>query len=120
MKRILTQERSRFTRVFVRVRPLFGRERQYGSQAVVKVDRDKALVQITDPDGDGSADSFAYHATFGPTNTTREMYEQEVAMVVADVLNGKLGKFGSSQHRHIHRTTFFLPHAFAVCIQCYC
>ena len=84
------------------------------------LDRGKASVQITDPDGDGSADSFAYHATFGPTNTTREMYEQEVAMVVADVLNGKLGKFGSSQHRHIHPTTFFLPHAFAVCIQCYC
>ena len=92
MKRImLAQERSGSTRVFVRVRPLFGRDREYGGQAVVAVDRDKASVQITDPDGDGSTHSFAYHATFDATNTTREMYEQGVATVVADVLNGRLG-----------------------------
>ena len=85
------------------------------------VDRDKASVQITDPDGDGSADSFAYHATFDHTNTTREMYEQEVAMIVADVLNGKFTWASLVVHNtDIYiQPTAFSPYAFAVCIQCY-
>ena len=56
------------------------------------VDRAKASVQITNPDSSDAplTHSFAYDAAFDHTTTQRDMYDQEVAMVVADVLNGKV------------------------------
>ena len=71
---------------------MFGREIKGGSRSIVTVDCAKASVQITNPDN--STHSFAYDAAFDHTTchttTLRDMYDQEVAMVVADVLNGKL------------------------------
>ena len=83
----LTQKPPGF-RVLVCVRPMFGREIEGGDHSIVTVDRAKASVQITNPDN--STHSFVYDAAFDHTTTLRDMYDQEVAMVVADVLNGKL------------------------------
>ena len=62
---------------------------QKGCCNIVNVDLAKASVQIINRETGGPPFSFTYDATFGPSATQRGIYDQEVAMVVADVLNGK-------------------------------
>ena len=70
-----------------------------GYHSIVAVDQAKASVQITNPESSDAplTHSFAYDAAFqdeGSYTTVhqqqRDIYDQEVAMVVTDVLNGKV------------------------------
>ena len=84
----LKKKKDESIRVFVRVRPLFGREIDAGNKSVVVVNQAKASVQITKPDSGEPPKIFTYDATFDHRNTQRDIYDQGAAVIVEGVLGG--------------------------------
>ena len=85
----LKKKENESIRVFVRIRPLFGREIKAGNKSVVDVNQAKASVTISKPESGEPPKVFTYDATFNHNNTQRDIYDQGAACIVDGVLSGK-------------------------------
>ena len=74
-------------RVCVRIRPLFGKEKQEGRKVVVVADRSDNTISANDPES-GEVKAFTFDEVFPPQCTQQEVYTGSAHDIVEAVLNG--------------------------------